>query len=75
PSSPVLFGRLPILPPSAPPLSSGELSEGKLFRELHCRHVFHKGCLDGWLRHCNFTCPICRSPLLIDAEARGRVVV
>ncbi|CAN1797729.1 E3 ubiquitin-protein ligase RHA2B, partial [Linum perenne] len=51
------------------------LSEGKLVRELHCRHVLHKGCLDGWLLRCNFTCPICRSPLLIDAEARGRVVV
>ncbi|CAN1151596.1 E3 ubiquitin-protein ligase RHA2B [Linum perenne] len=48
------------------------LSEGELVRELDCRHVFHKGCLDGWLRRCNFTCPICRSPLLIAAEARGR---
>ncbi|CAN0877058.1 E3 ubiquitin-protein ligase RHA2B [Linum grandiflorum] len=56
-----------------------ELSQGELVRELDCRHVFHKGCLDGWLRRCNFTCPICRSPLARGCPdgrlvARGEVV-
>ncbi|CAN1796360.1 E3 ubiquitin-protein ligase RHA2B [Linum perenne] len=46
------------------------LSDGELVRELDCLHVFHKGCLDGWLRRRNFTCPICRSPLLVDGCAR-----
>ncbi|CAK9311290.1 unnamed protein product, partial [Citrullus colocynthis] len=42
------------------------LTAGHLVRRLPCRHVFHKDCLDGWLHHLNFNCPLCRSPLLLD---------
>ncbi|KAJ9540252.1 hypothetical protein OSB04_026758 [Centaurea solstitialis] len=29
-----------------------------------CRHVFHSGCIEGWLDRGQFTCPLCRSNLL-----------
>lgn len=29
-----------------------------------CRHVFHRGCLDRWLEHEQFTCPLCRSSVV-----------
>ncbi|KAJ0242728.1 E3 ubiquitin-protein ligase RHA2B [Hirschfeldia incana] len=40
------------------------LKSGEEVRKLGCRHVFHKQCLEGWLQHLNFNCPLCRSPLL-----------
>ncbi|KAK9115069.1 hypothetical protein Syun_021866 [Stephania yunnanensis] len=54
-----------------------EMREGERVRKLGCRHVFHKECLDGWLfDHRNFTCPLCRSPLVSDerVEDVGRRV-
>ncbi|ANM62281.1 RING-H2 finger protein 2B [Arabidopsis thaliana] len=41
-----------------------KLKTGEEVRKLDCRHVFHKQCLEGWLQHLNFNCPLCRSPLL-----------
>lgn len=29
-----------------------------------CRHMFHRGCLDRWLEHEQFTCPLCRSSVV-----------
>lgn len=40
------------------------LKTGDQVRKLDCRHLFHKQCLEGWLQHLNFNCPLCRSPLL-----------
>ncbi|KAF8117095.1 hypothetical protein N665_0012s0104 [Sinapis alba] len=40
------------------------LKTGEEVRKLGCRHVFHKQCLEGWLQHLNFNCPLCRSPLI-----------
>uniref|UniRef100_A0A1J3CA93 Putative E3 ubiquitin-protein ligase RHA2B n=1 Tax=Noccaea caerulescens TaxID=107243 RepID=A0A1J3CA93_NOCCA len=40
------------------------LKAGEEVRKLDCRHVFHKQCLEGWIQHLNFSCPLCRSPLL-----------
>ncbi|KAL3830844.1 hypothetical protein ACJIZ3_019646 [Penstemon smallii] len=42
-------------------------NEGDRLRELQCRHVFHKDCLDGWMDQLNFSCPICRAQL-VDNE-------
>ncbi|VVB03706.1 unnamed protein product [Arabis nemorensis] len=39
------------------------LKAGEEVRKLGCRHVFHKQCLEGWIQHLNFNCPLCRSPL------------
>lgn len=32
---------------------------GEYQRKLQCGHVFHKKCVDKWLK-VNFTCPLCR---------------
>lgn len=29
-----------------------------------CGHVFHMGCIEGWLNRDHFSCPLCRSLLL-----------
>lgn len=29
-----------------------------------CGHIFHMGCIQGWLDKYHFTCPLCRSCLL-----------
>uniref|UniRef100_A0A7N0VAU0 RING-type domain-containing protein n=1 Tax=Kalanchoe fedtschenkoi TaxID=63787 RepID=A0A7N0VAU0_KALFE len=40
-----------------------KLRRGERVRRLECRHVFHKKCLDAWLKQLHFTCPLCRSPV------------
>ncbi|XP_006658982.1 E3 ubiquitin-protein ligase RHA2A-like [Oryza brachyantha] len=39
------------------------IEEGDDVRELRCRHLFHRACLDQW-RRMAATCPLCRSSLL-----------
>ncbi|KAH6810116.1 hypothetical protein C2S51_027899 [Perilla frutescens var. frutescens] len=41
-------------------------ADGDAVRMLACRHVFHKDCFDGWIDHLNFSCPLCRAPLVSD---------
>lgn len=38
--------------------------DGEEVRELRCRHVFHRACLDAWLVRPRATCPLCRDRLL-----------
>ncbi|CAM0907568.1 unnamed protein product [Alopecurus aequalis] len=40
------------------------VEEGEEVRELRCRHVFHRACLDRWLATPPATCPLCRTRLL-----------
>ena len=35
--------------------------------ELHCKHFFHRGCLDKWFDNKQATCPLCRSIILLDS--------
>ncbi|THU51612.1 hypothetical protein C4D60_Mb06t32860 [Musa balbisiana] len=42
-----------------------DIEEGEEIRELRCRHLFHRSCLDRWLvRRRRATCPLCRDVLL-----------
>ncbi|CAG7873005.1 unnamed protein product [Brassica rapa] len=47
------------------------LKTGEEVRKLDCRHVFHMNCLEGWLQHLNFNCPLCRSTLLAHGHGEG----
>uniref|UniRef100_A0A0D9XU32 RING-type E3 ubiquitin transferase n=1 Tax=Leersia perrieri TaxID=77586 RepID=A0A0D9XU32_9ORYZ len=42
-----------------------EFRDGETLRLLpRCRHAFHRGCIDTWLRaHVN--CPLCRAPVIV----------
>ncbi|XP_042451408.1 E3 ubiquitin-protein ligase RNF13-like [Zingiber officinale] len=39
-----------------------DIEEGEEVRELRCRHLFHRRCLDPWLACRRATCPLCRDP-------------
>lgn len=43
--------------------------EGEEIRRLKCRHIFHKSCLDTWLRQDAATCPLCRRMVLPEEVA------
>lgn len=43
-----------------------EIEEGNEIREIRCGHLFHKDCLDKWIKagsRRNLTCPLCRCSL------------
>lgn len=48
----------------------------KAAKVLPCGHLFHPGCLRSWLQHGKgtqgFTCPLCRSDLLMDGDDSGQ---
>ncbi|CAI9768059.1 unnamed protein product [Fraxinus pennsylvanica] len=39
------------------------IDEGAEVRELRCNHLYHRVCLDKWVRHGRGTCPLCRNNL------------
>jgi E3 ubiquitin-protein ligase RHA2 len=47
------------------------VDEGEEVRELRCRHVFHRECLDAWLLRPRATCPLCRDRLLPSDPPRA----
>ncbi|PIN03830.1 hypothetical protein CDL12_23647 [Handroanthus impetiginosus] len=44
-----------------------EIGDGEEGRELNCKHIFHRNCVDQWLR-CDggATCPICRRAMVSE---------
>ena len=49
-----------------------DVDEGDEIRELACKHLFHRSCLDRWLEFGRATCPLCRDSLL-PFEAKGKL--
>ncbi|KAH7677477.1 Zinc finger RING/FYVE/PHD-type protein [Dioscorea alata] len=49
------------------------IKEGEEIRELVCRHLFHRACLDRWLELWHSRCPLCRS-CLIPCETKKKKV-
>ncbi|KAL2542770.1 RING-type domain-containing protein [Abeliophyllum distichum] len=39
------------------------IDEGDEVKELGCNHLFHRVCLDRWVRYGHTTCPLCRNNL------------
>ncbi|XP_022889664.1 RING-H2 finger protein ATL7-like [Olea europaea var. sylvestris] len=39
------------------------IGEGDEVKELGCNHLYHRVCLDRWVRHGHRTCPLCRENL------------
>jgi len=44
------------------PICLSEMCIGEQARMLRCNHIFHKQCVDEWLR-VNASCPTCRKPI------------
>jgi hypothetical protein len=42
-----------------------DITGRSLYRQLPCNHIFHATCIDPWIERSN-TCPLCRSPILVD---------
>jgi len=48
-----------------------DIDEGEEIRDLACKHVFHRSCLDRWLEVGRATCPLCRDSLLpLEAKVK-----
>ncbi|XP_021297590.1 RING-H2 finger protein ATL18 [Herrania umbratica] len=47
-----------------------EFEKEDVVSQLHkCRHVFHMNCIEKWLDHDQFTCPLCRSFLFDNVNS------
>ncbi|XP_052178270.1 probable E3 ubiquitin-protein ligase XERICO [Diospyros lotus] len=45
-----------------------EFEPNEEINHLLCGHVFHRTCLEKWLKYWNVTCPLCRTPLMPQEE-------
>mmetsp|Transcript_19251 Transcript_19251/g.19386 ORF Transcript_19251/g.19386 Transcript_19251/m.19386 type:complete len:360 (+) Transcript_19251:104-1183(+) len=52
------------------PICLSEMSVGQEARLLACKHIFHKQCVDEWLR-VNASCPTCRTGMFGNTETEG----
>jgi E3 ubiquitin-protein ligase RHA2 len=38
-------------------------NEGAIVKIAKCGHIFHRSCIEKWLRECKATCPVCHADL------------
>ena len=50
------------------PVCLNDMDVGDEVRNLPCKHIFHKDCVDEWLR-VNASCPTCRSSIIGNDDA------
>lgn len=43
-----------------------EFKPSEEINRLSCGHVFHKTCLEKWLKYWNVTCPLCRNTMMVS---------
>ncbi|CAI9777982.1 unnamed protein product [Fraxinus pennsylvanica] len=43
-----------------------EFVEGEKGRELECKHLFHRHCVEKWLQEYKATCPLCRCSIVSE---------
>ena len=46
------------------PICLEQLKTNEYYRELSCKHVFHKKCIDRWFKKDHSDCPMCRTKIL-----------
>lgn len=51
-----------------------KIEAGDEIRELKCAHLFHRVCLDRWIRYKRVTCPLCRGSLAPPRKAIATAV-
>jgi len=54
----------PELCQSCCPICIDNFKENEYFRELSCKHVFHKKCIDRWFKKDHSDCPMCRTKII-----------
>jgi hypothetical protein len=40
-----------------------EMNEDEEYFDIQCKHIFHKGCLETYLKNYNHICPVCRNEI------------
>ena len=51
-----------------------DIEEQEQVKKLICKHVYHEGCIMGWLKN-NSTCPVCKTSLKNETEDESKEVV
>jgi hypothetical protein len=46
------------------PICLDQLKLNEYYRELACKHVFHKKCIDRWFKKDHSDCPMCRAKII-----------
>ena len=46
------------------PICLEQLKTNEYYRELSCKHIFHKKCIDRWFKKDHSDCPMCRTKIL-----------
>lgn len=50
------------------PICLDQFKEGTYKRTLVCNHIYHKKCIDGWLKRKD-TCPVCRRDVISSSKS------
>ena len=53
------------------PICQDEYKPKEYRRELTCKHIFHKKCIDKWLKS-NLSCPYCRENITQKSGSKGQ---
>ena len=40
-----------------------EMNEDEEYLDIECKHIFHKECLETYLKNYNHICPVCRKDI------------